>query len=176
MFVFIHSSPSDSHRFWIGHIPLFYSSEISFQASLRQPKWRSYANFTPQGSSHTKLPLRHPQNYQRFILQHLLQGFIPSILYVKKDFFLFVILTWKMHIAVTSLLRDKQPPLKWVLLFFNFYSFCNFTLVIERKLIVSLCFFHISVCIISSSHKSGSTMYKVSNVNTYICTFNNESK
>ena len=61
-----------------------------------------------------------------------------------------------MHLAITSLLKDKLPPFKWVLLFYNFYNFYNFTSVIEIKFIVSLCFLHIYVCVISSSHKSES--------------------
>lgn len=86
----------------------------------------------------------------------LFRVFFPSMIYVKKAFGLFVILTWRMRVAITSLLRDKLPPFKRVLLFCNLYSFCNFTSIIESKLIVYLCFFHISVCIILSSHKSGS--------------------
>jgi hypothetical protein len=58
------------------------------------------------------------------------------MLYVKNDFVLFVILTWRMRVAITSLLRDKLPPFKRVLLFFNFYSFCNFISVIESKFMV----------------------------------------
>ena len=73
------------------------------------------------------------------------------MLYIKKAFGLILILTWWMHVAITSLLRDKLPPFKWVMLLCNLYSFCNFTSVIESKIIVSLCFIHIFMCIISSS-------------------------
>jgi hypothetical protein len=89
----------------------------------------------------------------------LFRVFFPSMLYVKKAFGLFVILTWRMCVAITSLPRDKLPPFKRVLLFCNLYSFCNFTSVIESKFIVYMCFFHISMCIISSSHKSGSSIH-----------------
>ena len=90
----------------------------------------------------------------------LFRVFFPSMLYVKKAFRLFVILTWKMCVVVTSLLREKLQPFKRVLLFYNLYSFSNFTSVIESNLIVSLCFFHIYVYIISSSHKYGSISFE----------------
>ena len=83
----------------------------------------------------------------------LFRVLFPSMIYVKKAFDLFVKLTWRMHVVVTSLLRDKLPPFKRVMLFYNLYSFCNLTSVIESKIIVYLCFFHISMCIISSSQK-----------------------
>ena len=86
----------------------------------------------------------------------LFRVFFPSMLYVKKAFGIFVIIIRQMRVAITSLLRDKLPPFKQVMLFCNRYSFCNFTPVTESKLIVSLCFFHISMCIILSSHKSES--------------------
>ena len=90
------------------------------------------------------------------LLGFCLLFFFSFMLYVKKTFGLFVRLTWKMRVAVTFLLRDKLPPFKWTMLFYNLYSICNFTLVIESKLIVYLRFFHISMCIILSSHKSRS--------------------
>ena len=40
--------------------------------------------------------------------------FFLSMLYVKKAFGLFVILTWRMRVVVTSLLRDKLPPFKQI--------------------------------------------------------------
>ena len=93
----------------------------------------------------------------------LFRIFFPSMLYVKKSFGLFVILTWRMCIAVTSLLKDKLPPFKRVLLF------CSFTLVIESDFIVSLCFFHIYVCIISSSHKYESVVSRRSALYLSLC-------
>ena len=94
----------------------------------------------------------------------LFRVFFPSMLYVRKVFVLFVILTWKIRVAITSLLRDKLPAFKRVLLFYNLYSFCNFNYVIESKFIVSLYFFHISMCIISSSQKSGSVVLERSSL------------
>ena len=44
-----------------------------------------------------------------------------------------------MGIAITSLPRDKLPPFKQALLFYNFTS------VMEIEFIASLCFFHIYV-------------------------------
>ena len=94
----------------------------------------------------------------------LFRVFFPSMLYVKNSFGLFVILTWQMHVGVTSILIDKLPPFKRVLLFCNLYSFYNFTSLIEIKLMVSLYFFHISMCIISSSHKFGLVVSKWSSL------------
>ena len=101
----------------------------------------------------------------------LFRVLFPYLLYVKNSFGLFVILTWWMRVVVTSPLRDKLPPIKGVLLFYNLYSFCNFTLVIESKLIVSLCCFHIFVCIISFSHKSESVVSERSalHLSLYAC-------
>jgi hypothetical protein len=42
----------------------------------------------------------------------LFRVFFPSIIYAKKAFGIFVILTGRMRIAVTPLLRDKLPPFK----------------------------------------------------------------
>ena len=81
----------------------------------------------------------------------LFRVFLPSILYVKKAFVLFVILTWKMPVAVTSLLREKLPPFKWVLLFYNFYSFCNFYFN-NRKQVLYLYVSSIFLCVLFRPH------------------------
>ena len=145
MVFWVRNGSGDSHWLWPGPIPLLYSSTRSFQRSLKQPKRRSYANVFPLGSWHTNLSLRGPQKCWCFIFQGHVQGLFPLIIYVKSVFQPLCNTLLQMRSADTSLLRDKLPPFKRVLLFFIFYSFCNFTSVIESEFIASLCFFHISM-------------------------------
>ena len=87
--------------------------------------WRSYAKVTPPEVGIPTYHLGARKTVGVSSSRVLFRVFFPSMLYVKKSFGLFVILTWRMRVAITSLLRDKLPPFKRVLLLCNFYSFCN---------------------------------------------------
>ena len=107
-------------------------------------------------SWNTNLPLRGLQKLLAFHLLGSCLGFsFPLCFMLKNSFGIFVILTWRMHIAITSLLRDKLPPFKRVLLFCKFYSFCN-VYFSNRKQVLYLYVSSIFLCVICSSHKSES--------------------